>query len=170
MASTTVIVKNGDRMMTTANPVERGIELAFADGRSGLIPFADLPEIENLADLTSLEIPNPFELLITNARGEQNEIPWDFARHYCDVSYQPRIESVAARGRAALGAKIKQTREARGLTQQELATLTGINRVTLSRLEAGRQSPRLDTLNTLAKSLNLPVEELVASSATADRA
>jgi transcriptional regulator with XRE-family HTH domain len=41
-------------------------------------------------------------------------------------------------------------RKASGLTQQELADLTGIKQPQLARLETGRHLPRLDTLATLA--------------------
>ena len=38
-----VLVKNADRMMTIANLLGDGVELGFADGRRGLVPFADIP-------------------------------------------------------------------------------------------------------------------------------
>lgn len=75
--------------MTRARAVQLGIELAFADGRTGLIPFPDLPEIGTLANLAAIELPNPYAVILRNARGQTVELPWDFARHYCDASYQP---------------------------------------------------------------------------------
>lgn len=165
MANASVIVKNADRMMTSATPVESGIELVFADGCTGLIPFTDLPEIGTRAGLAELEIPNPFELLLTNSRGETSNVPWDFARHYCDPAYQPRIETAAARGREAWGIKIKRLRRAARLTQEQLAASAGIGRVTLVRLETGGQSPRLETLYALARALGMNFEELATSAA-----
>ena len=53
-----VIVANADRMMTAASLLEDGIELNFADGSKGLIPYADVPEIEARAAVYSL-IPRP---------------------------------------------------------------------------------------------------------------
>lgn len=38
-----VLVKHASRMMTVASLLERGIELSFADGAKGLLPYADLP-------------------------------------------------------------------------------------------------------------------------------
>ena len=46
-----VLVRNADRMMTAADPKKDGIHLTFADGRRGIIPFADLPEIGDLSNL-----------------------------------------------------------------------------------------------------------------------
>ena len=40
-----VLVTNADRMMTVASLLKDGIELGFADGFKGLIPYADVPEI-----------------------------------------------------------------------------------------------------------------------------
>ena len=40
-----VLVKKANRMMTVASLLEDGIELGFADGAKGLIPYSDLPEI-----------------------------------------------------------------------------------------------------------------------------
>ena len=52
-------LKNADRMMTFANLREGGIELGFADGCKGLIPFADIPEVKERAVLSRVELPNP---------------------------------------------------------------------------------------------------------------
>ena len=40
-----VLVKNANRMMTTASLLDDGIELSFADGFKGLIPYADVGEV-----------------------------------------------------------------------------------------------------------------------------
>jgi len=80
--------------MTSVTAVGQGIEVAFADGRSGLIPFNAIPEIAGLADLTHVELPNPYEIVLHDIRGETFELPWDFARHYCDPTYRARVEAM----------------------------------------------------------------------------
>ena len=161
MRAGTVLVKNADRMMSAINPLEEGIEFSFADGCTGVIPFSDLPEIAGLADLDRIELATPYEAVLWNARGETAEIPWDFARHYCDPSYRSRIAAVSARGRTALGTRIRQLRKDAGLTQQDLARSAGIGRVTLVRLEKGEQSPTLRTLLLLTAALGRPVQDLI---------
>ncbi len=156
-----VLVRNADRMMTVANLLEEGIELSFADGSRGLIPYADVPEIRQRASVSSLELPNPYELVLSTAQGERVEIPWDFARHYCDVSYRPTIEAIAARGRRTVGERIRHIRQNAGFTQEALARRAGIGRVTLVRLENGEQTPRFRTLDAIAKALGIPVRELL---------
>ena len=74
-----VLVRNADRMMMIANLLKDGVELRFADGRKGLVPFADIPEVKERSGLVGLELPNPYEMVLTTAQGERIEIPWDFS-------------------------------------------------------------------------------------------
>jgi transcriptional regulator with XRE-family HTH domain len=57
--------------------------------------------------------------------------------------------------------KLKKLREARGLTQEELARKAGISRAYLARLEIGLHDPHLSRLRKLAKALRVKVSELV---------
>ena len=54
----TVPVKNANRMMTTATLLEDGMELSFADGLKGLIPYAEVPEVKTREGVSGLELPN----------------------------------------------------------------------------------------------------------------
>ena len=148
-------------MMMIANLLEDGVELGFADGRRGLVPFADIPEVKERRGLVGLELPNPYEMVLTTAEGERIEIPWDFARHYCDESYRPAVEALAMRGRQTLGERIRHFREAAELTQEALARAANIGRVTLVRIEHGKQSPRFKTLTAIAQALGRPVQDLL---------
>ena len=152
-----VLVKNANRMMTSASLLDVGIELSFADGFRGLIPYADVPEVKVRAGISGLELPDPYEMVLLTAEGERVEIPWDFARHYCDASYRPTVEAIAAVGRHTLGERVRQFRVAAGLTQVELARAADIGRVTLVRLENGEQNPRFRTLMAIAHTLGLAV-------------
>src|SRR5438093_439583 len=156
-----VLVANADRMMTAAAGGKDGIRLTFADACIGVIPFKDLPEVKTGSNLRSLELPNPYELVVTDAEGASHEIPWNFARHYCDPGYRPRVEAVAKRGRMSLGERIREMRTATGMTQGELASAAGIGRVTLIRLESGEQSPRYETLVAIARALGRAPADLM---------
>ena len=57
--------------------------------------------------------------------------------------------------------RLRQWRERRALTQQELAGKAGITRATLSRLEAGAENPYPSTVRKLAKALNVDPEQLM---------
>jgi DNA-binding XRE family transcriptional regulator len=157
---TTIFVRNADRMMTAARPQTNGIELTFADGAAGLIPFADIPGIGDASNLKTIELPNPYIIVLKNRAGEDAEIPWDFARHYCDASLRPRVEAIAAEGRQSIGARVRSLRAEAGMTQQALASRAGVGRVTLVRIEKGEQSPRYETLVALVKALGRSFGEL----------
>ena len=150
------------RMITVARLLGDGIELSFADGARGLIPYSDLPEMGERTALSTLNLPNPYEMVLETTQGETVEIPWDFARHYCDASYRPTVEAIALRGRHTLGQRIRRLRNAAGLSQDALAREAGIGRVTLVRLEKGEQTPRYKTLRAIAKALRVEVSDLLA--------
>ena len=156
-----VLVKNANRMMTTASLLDEGIELSFADGLRGLIPYGEVPEVRNRESISGLELPNPYEMVLRIAGGESIDIPWDFARHYCDAAYRPTVEAIAALGRQTIGARVRRYRESAGLTQEALARAAYIGRVTLVRLESGDQSPRFKTLKAVANALGIDAPDLL---------
>ena len=156
-----VLVRNANRMMTTASLLDDGIELSFADGLKGLIPYGEIPEVRNREEISGLELPNPYEMVLQTAGGESVEIPWDFARHYCDATYRPTIEAIAALGRQSIGERVRRYRESAGLTQKALARAAEIGRVTLVRLEKGEQSPRFKTLKAVADALGMEAPDLL---------
>ena len=157
----TVLVKNANRMMTTATLLDDGIELGFADGHRGLIPYGEVPEVRNREGISGLELPNPYEMVLRTADGGNVEIPWDFARNYCDATYRPTIEVIAALGRKTIGERVRRYRESAGLTQEALARVADIGRVTLVRLEHGEQSPRFKTLKAVADALGMEAPDLL---------
>jgi transcriptional regulator with XRE-family HTH domain len=57
---------------------------------------------------------------------------------------------------------IRKLREARNLTQDQLAAAVGMMRSNISRLEAAKHRPTLETLEKIAKALKISVVELVA--------
>lgn len=60
-----------------------------------------------------------------------------------------------------LAINIKQLREARGLTQQQIAKIAGLPRPTWASLESGAANPTLTVLMKVAGSLEVSLEELV---------
>ncbi|MGK3961391.1 helix-turn-helix domain-containing protein [Sorangium sp. So ce118] len=62
-----------------------------------------------------------------------------------------------------LARNIKQLREARGLTQQQLAKLAGVPRATWAHLESGAANPTLGVLHRAAAALQVSIEEMLAA-------
>ena len=63
---------------------------------------------------------------------------------------------------ARLGRNLRQLREARGLTQEQMAKLAGLPRATWGHLESGSANPTLTVLHKAAAALQVPLEELMA--------
>src|SRR6187551_1669954 len=63
---------------------------------------------------------------------------------------------------ARLGRNIRQLRQARGQTQQQLAKLSRLPRATWQNLESGTANPTLTVLHRVAAALGVSMEELIA--------
>lgn len=62
---------------------------------------------------------------------------------------------------AAVGPRLRALRQQRGETLAGVSTSTGISVSTLSRLESGQRRPTLELLLTLARTYQVPLDELV---------
>ncbi len=60
------------------------------------------------------------------------------------------------------GEVVRREREAKGISQERLAGLAGLDRTYVQRLEAGRSSPTLGKVERLARALQMLPSELVA--------
>ena len=60
-----------------------------------------------------------------------------------------------------VSARVVELRQARGLSQEALAAKTGLNRVTLARLERAMHPPNLETLERIARALRVSLADLV---------
>jgi len=68
----------------------------------------------------------------------------------------------------AVGPRLKELRQRRNITLNELAAETGISISTLSRLEAGLRRPTLEQLLPLARAYSVTLDELVDAPPTGD--
>jgi XRE family transcriptional regulator, regulator of sulfur utilization len=62
-----------------------------------------------------------------------------------------------------LGANIRQLRQSRGFTQEQMAKLSRLPRATWSNLESGAANPTLAVLHRVAIALQVSMEELIAT-------
>jgi transcriptional regulator with XRE-family HTH domain len=69
----------------------------------------------------------------------------------------------------AVAANVRALRVARGMSLGDLASASGAGKATLSRIEAGRANPTVDTLYALADALGVPFGALTAEAAPAAR-
>src|SRR5689334_14969500 len=66
-----------------------------------------------------------------------------------------------------LGARIRATRKAAGLTQAELAEAVGVEPESINRIENAKLNPSRDTLQKVAKVLGVKLSNLVDDDASA---
>ena len=62
--------------------------------------------------------------------------------------------------KALLGARIKELRKAKRLSQDKLSESIGIDPKHLSRIEVGKSYPYMETLESIAKSLEVEIKDL----------
>ena len=62
-----------------------------------------------------------------------------------------------------LAANVRLLREARGLTQDQMARVAGIPRATWGHIESGGGNPTLSVLDKVATALQVPIEELTSA-------
>jgi len=142
-----------DRFLVT---FESGKEYGFA---------RSLLECDDGTDVVTVRVDDKrFYFHVIQASGNKYEVPWDRVLYEAEPSYpyfrhfrrqKSRVE------REQVGEQIKKIRQARGMTQARLARAAGILRPNLSRIEAGKHRPILETLEKLAAALKVPVVDLI---------
>ena len=94
---------------------------------------------ERLADLESYD-----RAKAALAAGDEESVPAEFADRIIDGESPLRVY-----------------RDLRGLTQQALSDLSGVNRVQIADIEAGRSTGSVETVRKLADALGVMVDDLV---------
>jgi transcriptional regulator with XRE-family HTH domain len=84
------------------------------------------------------------------------------------LGQRPSGEARIAATLELVGSRLRRVREQRGLTLTEAATLTGISKSTLSRLETGQRKPSLELLLPLAETYRVPLDDLVGAPEVGD--
>ena len=135
---------------------ESGKEYGFA--RSVL-------ECDDGTDVVSVKVDSKrFYFRVSQVSGNNYEIPWDRVLYEAEASYPyARMHTAPIARSRNVATEIAKARKARGITQAELARAANILRPNLSRIEAGRHRPTLETLEKLAGALKVPVVDLIAS-------
>lgn len=58
--------------------------------------------------------------------------------------------------------EIRHSRKEKGITQEQLAKISGLSRSSIINFETGRRDPRVKDLKKIARALDVPVEQLLA--------
>jgi len=137
--------------------------VTFDSGKEYSFPRSSL-EVDDGSELVNLQIDRRrFFFRVTQVSGNRYEIPWDRVLREAEPSY-PYFRGRTDRTRKTheVGAAIRKLREAKGITQEELAASVGMMRNNISRIEAAKHRPTLETMERIAKALKVTVAELIA--------
>ncbi|MBI4527107.1 MAG: helix-turn-helix transcriptional regulator [Deltaproteobacteria bacterium] len=123
-----------------------------------------LLECDDGSDVTKVEVDaKRFFFHVSQASGNKYEVPWDRVLHESEPSYPYfRGRRFRVQGAQDIGKRITKLRKAKGMTQAEFARACGILRPNLSRIEAGKHRPTLETLEKIAAALRLRVVDILA--------
>jgi transcriptional regulator with XRE-family HTH domain len=78
------------------------------------------------------------------------------------LDFRSMASNARSREHAALGTALRELREERDLTQQQLAKKAGVAPTFLSDVERGTRNPSWSTILSIAKALKVKPSELVA--------
>jgi DNA-binding XRE family transcriptional regulator len=137
--------------------------VTFDTGIQYSFPRSSL-EVDDGSDLVKIQVDRRrYFFQVTQISGNRYEISWDRVLHEAEPSYRYfRGRMSRDKTAHAVGAKIRKLREAKGVTQEELAAAAGMMRSNISRIEAAKHRPTLETLERIAKALNASVADLIA--------
>lgn len=113
-----------------------------------LTGFAD--ELENASDLKKVGIDCFFEKSA------------DMGRVLLNIEFYIKLKLNSIRKKREFSQIIKELRESRGLKQEELASVFGLKRTTVSSWEVGKSKPDADTLVEIAQYFNISIDYLLS--------
>ena len=136
--------------------------VTFNSGKVYSFPRSSL-EVDDGSELVNIQIRRRrFFFRVTQVSGNRYEIPWDRVLHEAERAY-PYFRGRRGRTKTtrAVGATIRKLRETKGLTQEKLAGAVGMMRNNISRIEAAKHRPTLETMERIAKALKVSVADLI---------
>ena len=122
-------------------------------------------EVDDGSDLVNIRLDRKrFFFRVTQASGNHYEIPWDRVLNEAEPLY-PYFRATKRRKKTAdaIGTRIRSLREAKGISQEQLAGAVGMVRNNISRIEGAKHRPRLDTMERIAKALKVSVVDIIAA-------
>jgi DNA-binding XRE family transcriptional regulator len=143
---------------------ENHFVVTFDSGKEYSFPRSVL-DIDDGSEVVSVRVDRKrFFFHVTQISGNRYEVPWDRVLHEAEPSY-PYFRGRAIRTTKAqeIGTRIRKLREGKGITQESLARAAGMIRANLSRIEASKHRPTLETIERIATALKVPVADLIAA-------
>lgn len=141
--------------------------VTFRDGRLYRLPRDLIPDDDG-SEILGVQVERDGSaFVVREGSGHALEVPWDFVLHHLEPGYlyfkgrssQRRLEKDVA---VRIALRLRELRKEKGLTANEVARRSGIQRPNISRMESGKHVPTVDTLDRLARALEVPLALLVS--------
>ncbi len=133
--------------------------VVFCDMDNGKTYSMPLHALDRAEDWNSKAKPRKAEIIhdgyaavVKFDTGLKIDFPSDFVIHVCEPTYTWHRDK--GRPASGVGQRIREIRQARGMTLDALAAKCGIAKPNLSRLENDKVTPTFGTLRTVADALN----------------
>ncbi len=94
---------------------------------------------------------------VLQASGNEFSVPWDVIQTIAIGKKRADNTEIGKR----IGQRVKALRKKYGLTQNQLAKMSGVKRPNISRLEAGTHVPGIPLIERLAESLQVKTSDLI---------
>ena len=133
-------------------------------GKEYMFPRSSI-ESDDGTEVVTLKLDRKrFFFRVTQSSGNHYEVPWDRVLHEAEPSYAYfRGHRRGAKKPVDVGRVIREVRIRKEMSQNQLASAAGIIRPNLSRIEAGKHRPTLDTLERIAGALKVAVADLLVA-------
>ena len=173
MKKATQTISDPDKRLRSVSyfPQTATFLVTFLNGRAYQLPrtaFAADLEFDQTSPVAAVRVGEDFDYYFTIhfVSGATFEVPWDRVLYECEPDYayfKQNRENQDTSDLLSEAQQIRRLRKQAGLTQAALAKKAGMARPNLTRLEAGRCRPALETLERIAAALGQPVSRLVSA-------
>jgi len=131
-----------------------------------LVKMSDLSEAD-LSHVNQYRVGrNHNYFKVRQESGNWFEVPWDEILYHYEPEYEyyegKQVQATGKDRARHIGERVREIRNTKGLSIEELAKKAGLKRPNLSRLEHGKHVPSLETLERLSIPLGVPVADIVA--------
>lgn len=144
----------------------RSFVIHMGNGNAYVLKIDELPEADKSKVIEYRVGLNQNYLKVKQESGNWFEIPWDDVLHHCEPEYEyykgRQSENLPIDSARRIGERVQQIRQSEGFSVEDLAQRAGLKRPNLSRLEHGKHTPSLETLERVARALNVTVSDIVA--------
>jgi cell division protein FtsZ len=138
----------------------------MGNGKTYLLKMDDLPEADSSRVIQYRIARNHDYFKVRQESSNWFEVPWDEVLYHCEPGYEyykgKQVQTANKVRARRIGEKLREIRNTKGLSVEELAQKAGLKRPNLSRLEHGKHVPSLETMERLSVALGVPVADIVA--------